>query len=80
MRNRLSTLFTLLLVLVLPSSWSHAAGSDWLPYGPDGGDARTIAADPHNKEHLYLGTANGWIYESNNAGADVETPGASWEA
>ena len=25
MRNRLSTLFTLLLVLVLPSSWSHAA-------------------------------------------------------
>ena len=69
MRNRLSTLFTLLLVLVLPSSWSYAAGSDWLPYGPDGGDARTIAADPHNKDHLYLGTANGWIYESNNAGA-----------
>lgn len=43
---------------------------NWLPYGPDGGDARAFAVDPHNHAHLYLGTAIGWIYESVNGGAD----------
>jgi photosystem II stability/assembly factor-like uncharacterized protein len=69
MRTKLTYLFAL-LVSVLPSTFSFAAGSNWLPFGPDGGDARSIAADPRNKDHLYLGTANGWIYESNNAGAE----------
>ena len=45
------------------------ASAPWLPFGPDGGDARRMAADPHDPAHLYLGTANGWIYESHNAGA-----------
>ena len=40
----------------------------WLPYGPDGGDARRIVPDPQDHAHLFLGTANGWIYESHNAG------------
>jgi photosystem II stability/assembly factor-like uncharacterized protein len=39
-----------------------------MPYGPDGGDARRIVPDPQDHAHLYLGTANGWIYESHNAG------------
>jgi len=46
----------------------HAAS--WLPYGPDGGDARAFAVDPHDRTHLYLGTATGWMYESKNGGAD----------
>jgi photosystem II stability/assembly factor-like uncharacterized protein len=41
-----------------------------MPYGPDGGDARTIASDPHDNNHLYMGTANGWIYESHNGGGE----------
>lgn len=41
----------------------------WLPFGPDGGDARRMATDPRDHTHLYLGTANGWIYESHNGGA-----------
>lgn len=40
----------------------------WLPFGPDGGDARALAADPHDARHLYLGTANGWFYESRDGG------------
>ena len=40
----------------------------WFPLGPYGGDARSFAADPHDAKHLYLGTANGWIYESHNGG------------
>jgi hypothetical protein len=42
----------------------------WLPFGPDGGDARAFAADPHDPSHLYLGTANGWMYESRLGGAE----------
>ncbi len=42
---------------------------NWLPFGPDGGDARRIAPDPKDPTHLYLGTTNGWIYESHNTGA-----------
>jgi len=41
---------------------------NWLPFGPDGGDARSFASDPHDPAHLYLGTATGWIYESKDGG------------
>jgi photosystem II stability/assembly factor-like uncharacterized protein len=41
-----------------------------MPFGPDGGDARSFAADPHNHLHLYLGTATGWIYESRDGGVE----------
>jgi photosystem II stability/assembly factor-like uncharacterized protein len=40
----------------------------WFPLGPYGGDARSFAADPHNSQHLYLGTATGWVYESTDGG------------
>ncbi len=40
----------------------------WFPLGPYGGDARSFAADPRDSKHLYLGTANGWIYESHDGG------------
>jgi photosystem II stability/assembly factor-like uncharacterized protein len=41
----------------------------WLPFGPDGGDVRSLAGDAANPAHIYMGTANGWIYESNDGGA-----------
>jgi photosystem II stability/assembly factor-like uncharacterized protein len=40
----------------------------WFPFGPDGGDARAFAADPRDHLHIYLGTANGWIYQSMDGG------------
>jgi len=40
----------------------------WFPLGPFGGDARAFAADPRDPEHLYLGTATGWVYESRDGG------------
>jgi photosystem II stability/assembly factor-like uncharacterized protein len=43
---------------------------NWLPFGPDGGDARAFASDPHDHAHMYLGAANGWIYDSHNGGAE----------
>ncbi|HEX2919417.1 MAG TPA: transcriptional regulator [Edaphobacter sp.] len=40
-----------------------------MPIGPDGGDARAFAAAPGDPKHLYLGTTNSLIYESNDEGA-----------
>ncbi len=56
-----------MLLAGIGSSSAHA--STWLPFGPDGGDARRIVPDPGNPAHLYLGTVNGWIYESRDTGA-----------
>jgi photosystem II stability/assembly factor-like uncharacterized protein len=47
----------------------HAAVNRWLSIGPDGGDARSFAYDPTDVTHVYLGTTNGWIYQSMDAGA-----------
>ncbi len=58
----------LALLLALACLRLHAA--NWLPFGPDGGDARSFAVDPRDHAHLYLGTLTGWIYESRNGGAD----------
>lgn len=75
--NRLSALHaslrttfkgTLALLLCFLCTSLHAA--DWLPFGPDGGDARAFAADPHDDMHLFLGSAIGWIYESHDGGAN----------
>ncbi len=64
-------LFAVLLAAVLIGvccTSLHAV--PWLPFGPDGGYARRIAADPRDPAHLYLGAANGWMYESHNFGAN----------
>ena len=47
---------------------AFARPANWLPFGPFGGDARSLVADPKDHTHLFLGTANGWIYESRNGG------------
>lgn len=59
-----------LLVLFVGLSFGVGRAITWLPFGPDGGDARSLTADPHDHTHLYLGTANGWVYESRNGGKE----------
>ena len=59
-------LFFLLFCTALFRSTAHAA--PWFPFGPDGGDARALAADPHDHRHLFLGTVNGALYESRDGG------------
>lgn len=59
-----------LLALFLAFSCLRGNAANWLPFGPDGGDARTLVADPHDPSHVYLGAINGWIYESTNRGQD----------
>ena len=40
----------------------------WLPVGPPGGDVRSLAADPRNPRVVYLGTTDGILYRSDDAG------------
>jgi len=61
-----------LLVVLVPNQPALAQTTSWVPVGPDGGDARSFAADPANDKHIYLGTTNSWIYQS-------EDGGASWQ-
>jgi len=57
------------LILLGGSSFAHTAQASWTPVGPDGGDARALAAVPGLPSHLYLGTATSLIYESTDEGA-----------
>jgi len=62
-----------LLAGLLGAAGAHAQGatatSRWTSGGPDGGDARALAAVPAEPEHLYLGSTTSWLYESQDEGA-----------
>jgi photosystem II stability/assembly factor-like uncharacterized protein len=59
-----------LLAALVPNQPALAQTTSWVPVGPDGGDARSFAADPNNDKHIYLGTTNSWIYQSEDGGAN----------
>jgi len=59
----------LFLLLGLCAASILPAQSTWSVAGPDGGDARSFAAEPGQPSHLYLGTTNSWLYESKDEGA-----------
>lgn len=64
---RLSLLFCFALLLCM-----RASAVTWFPVGPDGGDARSLASDPKDPKHLFLGTATGWVYQSRDGGRNWE--------
>ncbi len=55
------------LAFSLVSTALLASGS-WQALGPDGGDARSLAYDAHNPDHLLLGTSTGQLFVSEDAG------------
>ncbi len=46
-----------------------AQAQAWKPLGPPGGDARALAADPARRSRIFLGTADGHIFGSEDSGA-----------
>ncbi len=58
-----------LLVLCFFALPVWAAPALWSTIGPAGGDARAFAAVPGHPDHLYLGSTNSWLYESEDGGA-----------
>jgi photosystem II stability/assembly factor-like uncharacterized protein len=57
-------LFLLFVVLLC----GNARAAQWVAVGPDGGDARSLAYDLHNPDHVFLGTSTGTIFQSTDAG------------
>ena len=64
-------------VIALAGLAAQAPAQSWVPVGPPGGDVRSLASDPRDARRLYLGTANGVLYRSDDAGARWQrmTPG-----
>jgi photosystem II stability/assembly factor-like uncharacterized protein len=58
-----------LIFLAFHLSLKAASTPIWEPVGPAGGDARSFAADPSNPKHLYMGTLDSWLYESQDGGS-----------
>src|SRR5258708_25068952 len=56
-----------LLLLLLVAAGLEA--QQWRPVGPDGGDVRSFAYDPHNPDRIFLGTSAGRLYLSGDGGA-----------
>jgi photosystem II stability/assembly factor-like uncharacterized protein len=65
-RNVLRT--TLLLFAVSLFSTALLASGPWQVLGPDGGDARSLAYDARNPDHILLGTSTGQMFNSNDGG------------
>jgi photosystem II stability/assembly factor-like uncharacterized protein len=63
-RLRIALAAVLAAALLLPgASWS-----EWVAVGPPGGDVRSLAADPRDPGIVYLGTAGGVLYRSEDGG------------
>ena len=45
-----------------------AWAGQWTALGPDGGDVRSLAYDPHNPDHIFLGTSTGTLFSSTDGG------------
>jgi photosystem II stability/assembly factor-like uncharacterized protein len=67
--TRHKLLSVLLLFGFLTARQGLAETHAWLAVGPDGGDARSFAPDPSNPNHIFLGTTNSWIYETEDGGS-----------
>ena len=65
MSSLLRSAILLVAALLLPA-WLGA--EEWIALGPDGGDVRSLAYDPHHAGHVYLGTSAGGIYISRDNG------------
>ncbi len=68
MQDVIGKLLIVLVLLVTFGSISWAG--QWTVLGPDGGDVRSLAYDPHNPNRVLLGTSTGVIFESENGGHD----------
>ena len=56
-------------LLLVASFAASARGQTWKPLGPPGGDVRALAVDPARRARLFLGTADGHVFGSEDSGA-----------
>ena len=58
----------LALVTALTLSGTPARAQSWIPVGAPGGNVRALALDPRDPQRVYLGTADGILYRSDDGG------------
>jgi photosystem II stability/assembly factor-like uncharacterized protein len=56
------------VVCLLAATPSVASAESWVAVGPPGGDVRCLAGDPRSPRVVYLGTSDGVLYRSDDAG------------
>lgn len=64
--------FVALLLLAAALTATGVCGNPpapWPAIGPDGGDARSLAVDPADPDHIFLGTSAGELFASHDGGA-----------
>ncbi|HET9251438.1 MAG TPA: hypothetical protein VFP58_04915 [Candidatus Eisenbacteria bacterium] len=61
-------MFSFLLTVALFLVPVLASAQVWVPVGVPGGNVRELAEDPRNPDRLYLGTADGILYRSEDGG------------
>lgn len=72
MRGSLRTVFAAALLVFTASV---ADGQDGKLLSPEGGDVRSMTADPRNPDVLYLGTVDGHVFNSSDGGAHWRVAG-----
>jgi photosystem II stability/assembly factor-like uncharacterized protein len=61
-------IFAAAALLLAPATVLPLGAQTWTPVGPTGGDVRELATDPRDPRVVYLGTADGVLYKSEDAG------------
>ena len=57
-----------LTVAAALSVGTAARAQTWVPVGPPGGNVRSLASDPRDPQRVFLGTADGILYRSDDGG------------
>ena len=60
--------FLVAFVAAVVLTGTPAQAQSWIPMGAPGGNVRALALDPSNSERVYLGTADGILYRSDDGG------------
>ena len=68
MDRQMSRLFVASLAAAVVFFATPARAQSWVPVGPPGGNVRSLAADPRDPQRIYLGTADGILYRSDDGG------------
>ncbi len=66
----MSLRFFFLLLLIAALVAIPLSAADWQALGPDGGDVRALAYDPHNPDRIFLGTSAGELFLSTDGGSN----------
>jgi len=56
------------VVALLLLAGTSTQAQNWIPVGPPGGSVRALAPDPRDPQRIYLGTADGILYRSDDGG------------